>query len=101
MDLPTDSEKKRIQTFETQRVRKLPLRISHMEHKTNDWMRGKINFHVGPQEPLLETVKRRKLACFGHVTRHDSLFKSNLQGTLKGGRRRGGQRKYWMDNIKE
>ena len=38
---------------------------------------------------------------FGHVTRHDSFSKTILQGTLKGGRRRGRQRKCWMDNIKE
>ena len=50
-----------------------------MEYKTNDRVRGKINFLVGPQEPLLATVKRRKLAWFGHVTRHDSLSKTTLQ----------------------
>ncbi|KAH3852769.1 hypothetical protein DPMN_095287 [Dreissena polymorpha] len=31
---------------------------------------------AGPQEPLLATVKRRKLAWFGHVTRHDFLRKT-------------------------
>ena len=55
---------KRIQVFETKCLRKL-LRISHLEHKTNDWVRSKINFLVGPQEPLLATVKRRKLSWFG------------------------------------
>ena len=44
---------------------------------------------------------RRKLACFGHVTRHGSLSKVILLGTLEDGRRRGRQRKYWMDNVKE
>ncbi len=92
--------RKRIQAFETKCLRKL-LRISYLEHKTNDWVRSKINFLVGPQEPLLATVKRRKLAWFGHVTRHNSLSKTILQGTLEGGRRRGRQRKCWMDNIKE
>ena len=32
-----------------------------LEHMT-DWMQSKINFLVGLQEPLLATVKRRKLA---------------------------------------
>ena len=77
------------------------IRISCLEHKTNDWVRRKINFLVGPQEPLLATVKRRKLAWFGHVTRHVSLSKTILQGTLEGGRRRGRHRQCWMDNIKE
>ena len=59
------------------------------------------NFLVGSQEPFLATVKRRKLAWFGHVTRHDNLLKTILQGTLAGGRHCGRQRKCWMDNIRE
>ncbi|KAH3703513.1 hypothetical protein DPMN_078551 [Dreissena polymorpha] len=27
---------------------------------------------VGPQGPLMATIKRRKLAWFGHLTRHES-----------------------------
>ena len=81
--LLADSEE-RIQTFETKCLRIL-LRISYLEHKTNDWVRSKINLLVGPQEPLLVTVKKRKRAWFGHVTRHDSLSKTILHGTLKGG----------------
>ena len=34
------------------------LRIFYLEHKANDWVRNKINVLVGPQEPLLATVKR-------------------------------------------
>ena len=83
---PLADSEKRIQTFETKCLRKL-LCISYLEHKTNDWVRSKINFPVGPQKPPLATVKRRKLAWFGHVTRHDSLSKTILQGTLEGGRR--------------
>ena len=61
------------------------LRISYLEHKTNYWVRSKINFFVDPQKPLLATVKRRKLSWFGHVTLHDSLSKTILQATLEGG----------------
>ena len=93
-------QKKRIKFFETKCMRKL-LRISYLEHKTNDWVRSQISFLVGPQEPLLATVKRRKLARSGHVTRHDSLSKTIPQGTLEDGRRRGQKRKCWMDDIKE
>ena len=64
-------------------------------------VRSKINFHVGPQEPLLVIIERRKFAWFGNVTRHDSPSKTILQGTLEGGRRRDRQRKCWMDNVKE
>ena len=69
------------------------LRIPYLKHKTNNWMRSKTNFLVGPQEPLLATVKRRKLARFGHVTHYSSLSKTILQGTL--------QRKCLMANIQE
>ena len=76
--LLADSEK-RIQAFETKCLRK-PLRICYLERKTNDWVRSMVNFLVGPQEPLLATLKRRKLAWFGLVTRHDSLSKTHPSG---------------------
>ena len=63
---------KRIQAFKTICLRKL-LRISYLEHKTNDWVWNKINFLVGPQELLLATVKRHKPAWFGHATPQNSL----------------------------
>ena len=77
-------------------MKKLP-RISYLEYKTNDL----VNLFVGPQELLLANVKRRKLAWSGHVTRHDSLSKTILQGSLEGGRHHGRQRKCWMDITKK
>ena len=74
---------KRIQAFETKCPGQV-LHISYLEHKTNDWVWGKINVLVGPQVSLVAIVKRRKLAWFGHVTRHDSLSKTIIQGTLEG-----------------
>ena len=38
---------------------------------------------------------------YGHVFCSSSLAKTILQGTVKGGRRQGGQRKRWEDNIRE
>ena len=81
--LLADSEK-RIQTFETKLLEETSP-TSYLEHMTNDWVRSKINSLVGPQQPRLATVERRKLAWFGHVTRPDSLSKTILQGTLEGG----------------
>ena len=75
--LLADSEKKRIQVFETKCLRKL-LCISYLEHRTDDWVQSKINFLVDPQEPLLENVKRWKLSWFGNVTCNDSLSKTIL-----------------------
>ena len=91
---------RRIQAFEMKSMRKL-LRISYLERKTNEFVQDQVTRLVGPQEPLLATVKRRKLQWFGHTTRHDGLSKTILQGTVEGGRRRGRQRKSWSDNIKE
>ena len=55
------------------------------------------------REDLLTIVKRRKLQWYGHVSRSPGLAKTILQGTatVKGGRRKGGQRKRWEDNIRE
>ena len=37
----------------------------------------------------------------GHVSRSSGLAKTIFQGTVKGGRRQGRQRKRWEDNIRE
>ena len=63
--LHADSQKK-IQAFKTKCLRKF-LCISYLEHKNNNWVQSKINSLVGPQEPLMLTVKRRKL-CMSHTT---------------------------------
>ena len=54
-----------------------------------------------PHEDLLTIVKRRKLQWYGHVSRSSGLVKTILQGTVKGGRRQGRQRKKWKENIRE
>ena len=50
---------------------------------------------------LLTLVKKRKLRWFGHVSRSSGLARTILQGTVKGKRKRGRQKKRWEDNIKE
>ena len=60
------------------------LRTSYLEHKTNDWVRSMISLLVASWEPLLATVKRRKLEWFEQDTCQDSLSKTILQGILKG-----------------
>ena len=97
--LLAETERK-IQAFEMKCLRKL-LHIQYWEHKSNFEVRKTVESLVGPQEPVLATVKRRKLLWFGHTTRHDSLCKTILQGTVEGARRRGRQRKSWTDNLKE
>ena len=62
---------------------------------------AKIQNAIGPHEDLLTVVKRRKLQWYGHVSRSSGLAKTILQGTVKGGRRQGRQKKRWEDNIRE
>ena len=77
------------------------LRISYKDHVTNEEVRAKIQQATGPHEDLLTLVKRRKLQWYGHVSRSSGLAKSILQGTVKGGRKQGRQKKRWENNIRE
>ena len=52
-------------------------------------------------DELQALVKKRKLRWFGRVSKSSSLAKTILQGTEKGKRKRGRQKKRWEDNIKE
>ena len=62
---------------------------------------AKIQQAIGPNEDLLTNVKRHKLQLYGHVSHSSGLAKTILQGTVKGGRRQGRQRKRFEDNIRE
>ena len=91
---------RRIQAMEMRCYCKI-LHISYKDHVTNEEVRAKIQQAIGPHEDLLTIVKRRKLQWYCHVSRSTGLAKTILQGTVKGGRRQGGQRKRWEDNIRE
>ena len=92
--------KRRIQAVEMRCYRKI-VRISYKDHVTNEEVRAKIQQAIGPHEDLLTIVNRRKLQWYGHVSRSSGLAKTILQGTVKGGRRQGRQRKGWEDIIRE
>ena len=77
------------------------LQISYKDHVTNEEVRAKTQQAIGPKEDLLTIVKRHKLQRYGHVSRSSGLAKTILQGTVKGGRRQGRQRKRWEDNNRE
>ena len=77
------------------------LHISYKNHVNNEKVRAKVQQAIGTYEDLLTTVKRRKLQWYGHVSCSSGLAKTVSQGTFKGGRRQGGQRKRWEDNIRE
>ena len=92
--------KRRIQAMETRCYRKI-LHISYKDYVTNEEVRAKIQQAIGPHEDLLTIVKRHKLQWYGHVSRLSGLAKTILQGTVRGRRRLGRQRKRWGDNIRE
>ena len=81
----------------------LPQDTKHLvqDHLTYEEVRAKIQQPIGPHEDLPTIVKRRKLKWYGHVSRSAGLAKSVLQGTVKGGRRQGRQKRRWEDNIRE
>ena len=91
---------KRMQAFEMRCYRRL-LNISCKDHVTNEEVRRKIQAAIGEYDELLTLVKKQKLKWFGHVSRCSGLAKTILQGTVKGKRKRGRQKKRWENNIKE
>ena len=74
------------------------LRVSWTARKTNEWVLNK----DGVKRELLDTVKARKLAYYGHTMRKQGncLEKEIMQGTMLGVCRRGRPRTAWIDNIK-
>ena len=83
---------KRTQAFEMRCYRRL-LNISYKDHVNNEEIRRKIQAAIGEYDELLTLVKKRKLRWFGHVSRSSGLAQTILQGTMKGKRKRGRQKK--------
>ena len=71
---------------------------------TNEEVRNRIQLDAtGVHDDLLTMVKKRKLRWYGLISRCSGMAKTIiiLQGTVKGARRRGRQKKRWEDNTKE
>ena len=77
------------------------LNISYNDHVTNEEVRNRIQNAIGVHNDLLTIIKKRKLRWYGHISRSLGMLKTIVQGTVKGARRRGRQKKRWEDNIKE
>ena len=55
---------------------------------------------IRPEYSLERLMLKLKLQYFGHLMqRTDSLEKTLMLGKIEGGRRRGGQRMRWLDDI--
>ena len=89
-----------IQALEMRCYRRLP-NISYKDHVMNEEVRNRIQNATGVHDDLLTMAKKWKLTWYGHISRSSGMAKTILQGTVKGARRRGRQKKRWEDNIKE
>ena len=87
---------KRLEAFELWAYRKM-LRISYMEHRTNDWVLKL----VGEERKLLNSIKTKKCQYFGHIVRAQKIQHHLLQGKLNGRRGRGRPRRTWLKDIAE
>ena len=87
---------RRIQALEMRCYRR-HLNISYKDHVTNEEVRNRTQNAIGVHEDLLTMVKKRKLRWFGHISRSLGMAKTILQGTVKGARRTGRQKKRWED----
>ena len=83
---------RRIQAMEMRCYRKILL-ISYKGHVTNEEVCAKIQQAIRPHEDLLTILKSSKLQWYGNVSHSSGPAKSILQGTVKGGRRQGRQKK--------
>ena len=91
---------RRIQALEMRCYKRL-LNISYKDHVTNEEVRNRIQNAIGVHDDLFTMVKKRKLRWYGHISKSSGMAKTILQGTVKGARRRGRQKKRWEDNFKE
>ena len=56
---------------------------------------------IGSYERILQKVKRRQISWFCHMSRHDILTNTILQGRVEGIRKIGRPTRNWMDDIYE
>jgi len=79
------NEETRLGAFEMKGLRKI-LQVSWTTKKTNEWVLNKAKV----KRELLDTVKARKLAYYGHTMRKQGscLEKEIMQGTMPGAHRR-------------
>ena len=91
---------RRIQALEMRCYMRL-LNISYKDHVTNKKVDNRIQNAIGVHEDLLTLVKKRKLRWYGHILRSSGMAKTVLQGTVKGARKTGRQKKRWKDNVKD
>jgi len=90
-----EAENQTIDAFELWCWRRL-LRVPWTARRSNQ----SILKEIGPEYSLEILMLKLKLQYFGHLMwRTDSLEKIMMLGKIEGRRRRGGQRRRWLDDI--
>ena len=87
----------KIEAFEMWSYRRI-MRISWKEMKSNVEVLKIIGLK---NMELVLSIKKKKLAYYGHVRRRHSLQKLVLEGKVDGERGRGQRRKSWTGNLSE
>ena len=77
---------KKLQVFENKSHRKL-LGIKYQGKKMNVYVKENMIAIIGKYDPLLHMIKRRK--WYGHISKHDGLSKTIMQGIVEGARNQG------------
>ena len=68
---------------------------------TNEYIKYVMISLIGTYEPILQSIRRRKLKWYGHTIRHDNLSQTILQVMGEGNRKCGRPKIKWIDDIKE
>jgi hypothetical protein len=58
-------------------------------------------YNAKEERNILHTIRRRKTNCIGHILRRNCLLRYNIEGKIRGTRRRGRRRKLLLDDLKE
>ena len=94
----SNAAEQKINAFEMRSYRKL-LKVQWTEKRTNDSIRKQLG-NI-PENWLLDTILRRKLAYFGHIKRHDCLEKQIFEGIVEGKRGRGRPKRIWSQDVSD
>ena len=90
------AEHRRVDAFESWCQKRRLLRAPWTSRRSNQ----SILKEISPDYSLEGLMLKLKLQYFGHLMwRTDSLEKTLMLGKIEGGRRRGWQRKRWLDGI--
>jgi hypothetical protein len=91
-----EDDKRRINAAEMATLRR-SARISTLDRKTNEYIRGKMD----AQDIILDDITRKQLIWYGHVDRMDPtrLPKILIHWKPEGRKKRGRPRRTWKDGI--